>query len=158
MNQEKEILSSIDVNQLKITSSAFEENGLIPSKYTCDGNNISPSLTIENIPKESKSLSIIVEDPDAPVGTWVHWVIWNIPVTGRIKENQAPGVQGINDFRKNNYGGPCPPNGTHRYFFKVFALDTVLELPANTNKHMLEKAMVGHIIASGQLVGLYTRQ
>ena len=147
----------IDYKLLKVSSSAFNDNELIPVKYTCDGANISPPLNVDHIPEEAKSLAIIVDDPDAPVGIWVHWVMWNIPVTHQVKENKAHGIQGINDFGKHKYQGPCPPGGIHRYFFKVYALDDIIELPVNTTKHQLEKAMSEHIIAFGELVGMYAR-
>lgn len=147
-----------DYKLLDITSPAFRNNELIPSKYTCDGINVSPPLNIDDITEEAKSLAIIVDDPDAPRGTWVHWVMWNIPVTHHIKENEAHGIQGMNDFQKHQYGGPCPPSGTHRYFFKVYALDTILDLPANTGKAQLEKVMAEHIISFGELVGLYKKR
>ncbi|WP_018612208.1 YbhB/YbcL family Raf kinase inhibitor-like protein [Segetibacter koreensis] len=147
----------VDFKLLKITSDEFIDNDFIPAKYTCDGLNISPPLNIEHIPEEAKSLAIIVDDPDAPSGTWVHWVMWNVPVTHHIKENESHGTEGLNDFKQNRYGGPCPPSGTHRYFFKIYALDTILDLPANTKKLELEKAMSEHIIAFGELVGLYKR-
>lgn len=147
-----------DYKLLEITSPAFSNNELIPAKYTCDGINVNPPLNIQDITEESKSLAIIVDDPDAPRGTWVHWVMWNIPVTHHIKENEAHGIQGINDFQKHQYNGPCPPAGTHRYFFKVYALDTILDLPANTDKSHLEKVMAEHIISFGELVGLYKKR
>ncbi len=147
----------VDYKLLKVSSSAFNENELIPIKYTCDGANISPPLNIDHIPENAKSLAIIVDDPDAPVGTWVHWVMWNIPVTHQIKENKANGIQGINDFGKHKYQGPCPPGGIHRYFFKVYALNDIIDIPGNTNKHQLEKAISEHIIAFGELVGMYAR-
>jgi len=145
---------------LKIRSPAFEHNGFIPSKYTCDGQDVSPQLNIEGIPSEAKSLVLIVDDPDAPMGTWVHWVVWNIPVTSRtsrIEEASVPGVEGINDFGKHSYGGPCPPSGTHRYFFKVYALDTMLELDPSSKKADVERAMQGHVLAKEELIGLYKR-
>jgi len=148
-------------NGLKISSHAFENNGYIPSKYTCDGRNVNPPLLIEGIPANSKSLALIVDDPDAPVGTWVHWVLWNIePGIKEIKENSIPAgaIQGINDFRKNNYGGPCPPSGTHRYFFKLYALDIILNVSANSTKADLEKAMKGHILQQAEIIGLYKRR
>ena len=151
------LVKEVDYKTLKISSEAFRDNELIPAKYTCDGNNVNPALTIEHVPESVKSLTIIVDDPDAPAGTWVHWIMWNIPVTHRLKENEAHGIQGLNDFKQNKYGGPCPPSGIHRYFFKVYALDTVLDLPANSNKAKLEKAMSDHIIAFGELIGLYKR-
>jgi len=142
---------------MKITSPAFKNNELIPAKYTCDGENISPPLVIENIPDGTKSLALICDDPDAPMGTWVHWVVFDIEVAGEIKENSIPGKQGINDFRKKNYGGPCPPSGTHRYFFKIYALDTKLGLNEGISKKELEKSMNGHILQEAQLIGLYKR-
>jgi Raf kinase inhibitor-like YbhB/YbcL family protein len=148
---------AVDYRLLHLSSTAFKEGGLIPAKYTCDGVNINPALDIIHIPEEAKSLALIVDDPDAPFGTWVHWVVWNIPVTHHIKENEVHGTKGINDFQRNHYVGPCPPSGTHRYFFKVYALDAVLDLPANTKKLQLEKAMSEHIIAFGELTGLYKR-
>lgn len=149
-----------DYKWLKVTSYAFNDQELIPIKYTCDGQNISPPLDIERIPPETKCLVIVVDDPDAPAGTWVHWLIWNIPLTHHIKENESHGMQGTNSFEKKVYCGPCPPdgNGTHRYFFKVYALDCILDLYITSKKHNLEKAMAGHILAFGELVGLYKRQ
>lgn len=146
---------------LKISSPAFENNGYIPSKYTCDGMNINPPFLIENVPASSKSLALIVDDPDAPTGIWVHWVLWNInPETKEIKENDIPSgaKQGLNDFRKSNYGGPCPPSGTHRYFFKLYALDTILNIGQNSTKADLEKAMKGHIVEQARIIGLYKRR
>jgi hypothetical protein len=149
------------MGELKISSPVFENNGNIPVKYTCDGMDVSPPLLIENIPTDSKSLALIVDDPDAPMGTWVHWVLWNInPKTGEIRENTVPegAKQGINDFTKHDYVGPCPPSGTHRYFFKLYALDNLLELGPNSKKADMEKAMKGHIITQTQIVGLYKRK
>lgn len=153
-----EATRAVDYKLLIVTSPVFKENEMIPVKYTCDGINVSPPLNIEHIPEEAKCLALIVDDPDAPIGTWVHWVIWNIPVTHHIKENEVHGTEGINDFQQHHYGGPCPPSGTHRYFFKVYALDALLDLPANTKKLQLEKAMSEHIIAFGELIGLYKRK
>ena len=145
---------------IQITSTAFQNNGNIPRQYTCDGKDINPPLMIANCPQGTKSIALICDDPDAPIGTWVHWVIWNIdPGVKEIKENTVPqgAVQGINDFRKHAYGGPCPPSGTHRYFFKVYALDTMLGISPNSTKADLEKAMKGHILGQGELIGLYKR-
>lgn len=150
--------TAINYKHLNVSSIAFGYESMIPVKYTCDGKNISPPLDIENIPKEAKCLVLIVDDPDAPVATWVHWLVWNIPVTHSIKENTVHGVEGINDFQLHKYRGPCPPSGTHRYFFKVYALNTLLLLPANTKKNQLEKAMSEHIIAFGEIIGLYRRK
>jgi Raf kinase inhibitor-like YbhB/YbcL family protein len=145
---------------LQIISPAFKHNEFIPKKYTCDGEDINPPFRIEDIPSKAKSLSFIVDDPDAPAGTWVHWVVWNInPDTREIKENSVPkgAQQGLNDFRKNDYGGPCPPSGTHRYFFKLYALDTMFNLGSKAKKSDLEEAMKGHILEKAELVGLYRR-
>jgi hypothetical protein len=145
------------MKELTVSSPAFENNKLIPAKYTCDGDNVNPPLTIEGVPDGTKSLVLIVDDPDAPMGTWDHWIVWNIPPTSKIEENTVPGTEGVNDSRKHSYGGPCPPWGTHRYFFKVYALDTKLDLNPNSRKKDVEKAMQGHILAKGELVGLYRR-
>jgi Raf kinase inhibitor-like YbhB/YbcL family protein len=158
MKQQLEATRAIDYKQLKITSSVFDENNFIPAKYSCEGEDVNPPLAIENIPEEAKSLAIIVDDPDARTATWVHWVMWNIPVTHHLKENHIPGVQGINDFGRQKYNGPCPPQGTHHYYFKVYALDGVLDIPEGSNKLQLEKAMSDHIIAFGEIIGLYTRR
>lgn len=149
------------MRELKITSPIFENNDNIPKKYTCDGIDISPPFFIENVPTDAKSLALIVDDPDAPMGTWVHWVLWNInPRTKEIKENRVPegAKQGINDFRKHDYGGPCPPSGTHRYFFKLYALDNLTELSPSSKKADLEQLMKGHIISQTQIIGLYRRK
>lgn len=153
----KEATTVVDFRQLKVSSTAFQNGEMIPLKYTCDGSNVNPPLDIEHIPVEAKCLALIVDDPDAPIGVWVHWVAWNIPVTHHIKENEAHGKEGINDFQQQHYSGLCPPSGTHRYFFKIYALDSLLDLPANTKKPQLEKEMSGHIIAFGELIGLYKR-
>ena len=145
----------ITMDTLEVASPAFENNGFIPAKYTCQGEDINPPLVIKNIPEGTKSLVLFVDDPDAPMGTWVHWVVWNINITGEIKEDTIPGVQGMNDFGRLNYGGPCPPSGVHRYFFKVYALDCLLDLPEGSSKKDVESAMQGHVLASGQLVGRY---
>jgi len=144
-----------------IASPAFPHNGMIPSKYTCDGADVNPPLSFDNIPGKSKSLALIVDDPDAPRGTWVHWVVWNIgPGTMTIAENSVPhgALQGTNDFRKQGYGGPCPPSGTHRYFFKLYALDTLLSLKAGATKAQLVEEMKGHVLGSSELIGLYRRR
>lgn len=146
---------------LKISSSAFEHNKSIPEKYTCDGSNVNPALAFENVPAGARSLALIMDDPDAPAGMFVHWVVWNMdPKTTGIKENTVPAgaAQGINDFRKHNYGGPCPPSGTHRYFFKLYALDTALSISGDSSKTDLEKAMKGHILAESEMIGLYKRK
>ncbi len=143
---------------MKLTSPVFKNNETIPRVYTCDGKDINPVLHIEGVPASAKSLALIVDDPDAPMGMWVHWVVYDIPVTSKIEENSIPGRQGNNDFGRKNYGGPCPPGGEHRYFFKLYALDTQLHLADRTDKQALEKAMEGHILDEAVLVGLYKRQ
>ena len=146
---------------LLIASPAFGPNATIPSKFTCDGPDLSPPLRFENIPEQTRSLALIVDDPDAPRGTWVHWVVWNIPPgTRELPENGLPGgaLQGTNDFRTRKYGGPCPPAGKHRYFFKLYALDTILSLNPGSTKGQLEEAMKGHILDQAELVGLYERR
>lgn len=143
---------------LTITSSAFARNGAIPARYTCDGADMNPPLAISGTPAGTKSLALIMDDPDAPAGTWVHWVVWNIPPeTREIGERSVPAgaVQGINSWSRAGYGGPCPPSGTHRYFFKFHALDTVLDLKPSAGKADLERAMAGHILAKGELMGTY---
>ena len=146
------------MTDLIIKSPAFENNKLIPSKYSCDGEEISPPITVENIPPQTKTLALILDDPDAPRGTFDHWIVWNISPNGKIAENSIPGTQGLNSADQQAYIGMCPPSGTHRYFFKVYALDTKLELKANsTKKKDLEKAMQGHVLAKGELIGLYSR-
>jgi len=142
---------------MKISSPAFKHNENIPAKYTCEGEDISPELIIENIPAGAKSLALIVDDPDAPAGVWVHWVVFDMPVNGRIPENSVPGKLGITNSSSEGYNGPCPPSGTHRYFFKVYALDTLLNLKEGTSKGQLEKTMEGHILDNAELIGLYKR-
>jgi len=144
--------------ELNITSPAFENNGFVPSKYTCDGADVNPPLKIKDVPKGTESLVLIVDDPDAPMGTWDHWIVWNIPPTVAIDEDSVPGIEGMNDFNRHSYGGPCPPSGTHRYFFKVYALDISLHLDSNVRKEDVERAMEGHILAEGEMVGRYSRR
>ena len=150
---------------MKLTSVAFKEGESIPRQYTCEGVNISPPLEWTGVPKEAKSIAIIADDPDAPSGTFTHWVLYNLPADkiGLI-ENTPPaetlpggGRQGENDFHKTGYGGPCPPSGTHRYFFKIYALDSELSLKAGATKTDVEQAMQGHIVARGQLMGRYQK-
>lgn len=143
---------------MRLASPDFKHNELIPKKFTCDGEDINPALIIEDIPKGTKSLSLIVDDPDAPMGIWVHWVVYNIAPLSKIEENSIPGKECINDFRRESYGGPCPPSGTHRYFFKLYALDTELNLNKGSRKETLEKAMQGHILDKAELIGLYKRK
>ncbi len=146
---------------MKIKSSAFENNQTIPSKYTCDGENTSPPLSIAEVPKNTQSLVLIVDDPDAPAGTWVHWTIWNIdPKTKEIPEGSVPsgGGEGITSFGNTGYGGPCPLSGTHRYFFKIYALDIKLELSPDATSSKIEEEINGHILAKDELIGFYSRK
>ncbi len=146
-------------NVMQLTS-VFSDKQAIPSRFTCDGENVNPELNITGVPANTKSLSLIVDDPDAPDGDFVHWVSWNLEAeTLQIKENSLPGgaVVGKNDFGNNSYGGPCPPSGTHRYQFKVYALDIKLDLPAGAGKKELLTAMNGHILSQAMLVGNYGR-
>ena len=152
--------------EIKITSSAFEDGALIPAKYTCDGEDVSPPLQWEAVPEGTKSIALISDDPDAPVGTWIHWVLYNLPA--EVKElaeavpadETLPGGarQGTTDFGRIGYGGPCPPSGTHRYFFKIYALDTDVDLPRGADKSELLEAMQGHILGEGRLMGKYARK
>ena len=157
---EEEIKITGGVVKMKLTSPAFKHNGAMPSEYTCDGEDISPELNIENAPENAKSLALIMDDPDAPAGTWVHWVVWNIPPGTKVisKGTEPKGVQGTTSFGRKGYGGPCPPSGTHRYFFKLYALDTTLGLKEGSSKQDLEKAMQGHIIEKTELMGTYKRK
>jgi len=142
---------------MKLSSPDFNDNELIPKRFTCQGEDVSPTLLIENLPANAKSLVLIVDDPDAPMGTWVHWVVYNIPVTDKIAEDTVPGAQCLNDFGRKDYGGPCPPSGTHRYFFKLYALDAEVTLGDNARKEDLEGVMKPHVIDKAQLLGLYKK-
>jgi hypothetical protein len=148
------------IEELKISSPAFENGGEIPKKYTCDGGNVNPPLKIESAPSNTKSLALVFDDIDSPRRTYVHWILWNIgPIMNEIKENSVPegAVQGMNDFKRRYYGGPCPPGRAHKYVFRIYALDTLLNLNHNSTKKDLEKAMEGHIISRAQLMGIYKR-
>jgi Raf kinase inhibitor-like YbhB/YbcL family protein len=150
---------------MEIKSSAFKTGEMIPGKYTCDNIDISPPLEWTYGPAGTKTYAIICDDPDAPMGTWVHWVIFNIPGNILALTENTPkkdvldngSMQGRNDFGKTGYGGPCPPRGTHRYFFKIYALDTELDTKSGITKKELLKAMEGHVLAEGELVGRYAR-
>src|SRR5688572_12938834 len=142
---------------LTLSSPAFTEGQHIPEKYTCEGENINPQLEIGNIPEGTQSLALIVDDPDAPNGTWTHWLMWDMPVLHTIMENEASGTQGKNNFGNNNYGGPCPPNGTHRYYFRVYALSQKLNLPEGASKDELLKAIEPVKLAKAELMGKYNR-
>jgi hypothetical protein len=154
------------VMTFEIRSPAFASGGTIPTKHTCDGADVSPRLSWTELPAGTKSLALIMDDPDAPVGTWVHWVLYNLPASARELSEGTPATemltsgtkQGINDFRKIGYGGPCPPQGpAHRYFFKLYALDTALNLAPRATKKQLEAAMARHILAQAELIGRYGR-
>ena len=149
---------------MRIESTAFAHNGDIPSKYTCDGENINPPLTFADVPKETRSLALIMHDPDVPTnlrpdGNFDHWVVFNIPPeTTTIGEGElAPGVYGLHTRGKPEYYGPCPPDREHRYFFKLYALDTMLDLPAGVYRKEVEEAMRGHVIEEAELLGHYKR-
>ena len=151
--------------EITLKSPAFSQDSMIPDVYTCKGKDISPPLFWSNIPKGTKTISLICDDPDAPIGTWVHWVVYNIPGSAKGLAEGIPckevledsTVQGKNDFRKTGYRGPCPPFGIHRYYFKIYALDTRLDLKPNATKKELLVAMEGHILAQGQLMGRYKK-
>lgn len=145
---------------ITITSPAFRDGDTIPKKYTCDGEDISPPLAWTGVPEGTQSLALIVDDPDAPAGTWVHWVLYDIPGNLDLLSEDCAGigVDCVSDFRRPGYGGPCPPRGKpHRYFFKLYALDTKLKLPPGARKAEVERAMQGHVLAQGQLIGKYGR-
>lgn len=145
-------------NNMQITSN-FTNNGKIPSIYTCDGENIAPKLKISGIPLEAKTLAIIVDDPDAPAKTWVHWLLFNVQVTSTDMEIEdgATGIEGTNDFKEIGYGGPCPPSGTHRYHFKAYALSDSLDLSKGATREEIEEEMQDKILAQAELVGLYQK-
>lgn len=147
---------------LELTSPAFAAEESIPAKYTCDGQDISPPLEWGEPPQGTESLALIMDDPDAPVGVWDHWLLFNLPAeTRQLDEGAAPPSEsqgGQNSWGRTGYGGPCPPGGTHRYFFKLYALDTVLDIEAGAGKEELLQAMEGHILAQGELMGRYSRQ
>ena len=148
-----------------LSSTAFTEGGPIPQKYSCDGEDISPPMQWTDPPEGTMSFALIADDPDAPVGTWVHWVLYNIPADARSLPEAFPSDADLPDGSKNGenswprlgYGGPCPPGGTHRYFFKIYALDLILDLDARATKEQLLNAMEGHILAESELMGTYTR-
>lgn len=144
---------------MELTSSAFRHETRIPSKYTCDGDDVSPPLEVADVPPGTEMLALVVDDPDAPSGTWDHWIAYDIPVGDAIPEGVAAlGTAGRNSWGRSGYGGPCPPSGTHRYFFTVYALDTRLGLAAGASKAALLEAMEGHVLAEATLMGRYARQ
>jgi Raf kinase inhibitor-like YbhB/YbcL family protein len=160
MNEKGELTMTIQIH-----SAAFAEGGMIPQRYTCDGADVSPDLAWNGTPDDTRSLVLICDDPDAPMGTWVHWVLFNIPPTETGLPAEIPpqaslssgAIHGTNDFNRLGYGGPCPPGGTHRYYFKLYALDIDLELGSGATKAQVENAMRDHILAEGQLMGKYSR-
>ena len=151
---------------LALTSSAFTAGSPIPLKYTCDGDDVSPPLNWDNVPQNTESLVLIVDDPDAPAGTWVHWVLFNVPPATRALAEAIPADaeladgsrHGMNGWKRRDFGGPCPPSGTHRYFFRLYALDSMLDLNAGASKQDVLAAMEGHILSQGELMGTYVRQ
>lgn len=156
----KDILSKVKEGKMKITTD-FEHNGNIPSKYTCDGDDLAPVLTVSDVPKEAQELVLIVDDPDAPMGTWVHWVVYNIPPETKeinYKNLPADAKQGKTDFGRIGWGGPCPPNGTHRYFFKLYAINKKLDLVEGATKSQVEKEIKDNIVEKAEIIGLYKRQ
>lgn len=149
----------IKEGNMKITS-VFAHNENIPSIYTCDGQDLAPVLTVSEIPSNTQELVLIVDDPDAPMGTFVHWLVYNLPPnTTKIDNKNLPAEakQGMTDFGRASWGGPCPPSGTHRYFFKIYAIDKKLNLPVGLTKNELEKSIRGHVIEQAELIGLYKR-
>ena len=149
------------MKQMILTSPVFADKGIIPSQYTCDGEDINPPLVFSNVPEDASSLVLIVKDPDAPGKTWVHWVVFNIdPATVRVLDDSVPGrgIEAVTDFGNKGYGGPCPSNGMHRYNFKLFALDTTLDLTEDVTLVELENAMAHHIMEEAELTALYSRE
>ncbi len=147
---------------LLLTSSAFQQAGFIPRKYTCDGEDLSPALTWRDAPAQTNSFVLIVDDPDAPVGMWDHWLLFNLPATVRelpegVAALPAGTQEGVNSWGRLGYGGPCPPDKMHRYFFKLYALDTQLDLPRGVDKAQIEAVMLGHVLAQTELMGKYDR-
>lgn len=148
------------VGKLVLASPSFVENGLIPRRYTCDGDNTNPPILISSVPTHAKSLVLIMDDPDVPSGLWIHWIKFNIPAGIKAIDEgvEPPGVSGKGTSGHTSYDGPCPPSGTHRYVFKIYALDIMLNLLPGVSKEELESGMAGHILASGELTGLYSRK
>jgi Raf kinase inhibitor-like YbhB/YbcL family protein len=152
--------------QIKVTSAVFHEGDMIPKRYTCDGANVSPPLAWTGVPQNTKSIAVLCDDPDAPMGTWVHWIMFNLPASARDLPEHVPtdlvlksgAKQGAGDSGRIGYDGPCPPGGTHRYYFKVYALDRQLDLEPGVRKGPFAKAIEGHILAQGHLMGKYSRR
>ncbi|MFA5276271.1 MAG: YbhB/YbcL family Raf kinase inhibitor-like protein [Candidatus Omnitrophota bacterium] len=143
---------------MKLTSPSFANNEYIPPKFSCQGDDVNPELLIKDIPANTKTLALLVVDPDAPSGLWTHWVVYNIPLLSRITEASVPGVQGLNSAGENSFHGPCPPSGTHRYIFKVFALDSELKFKSPPDNDAFTEAIAGHVIEETQLTGLFTHK
>lgn len=154
-------LEGFGSGRMRVSSPAFAQNGPIPASHTCDGGDVIPPFEIFGVPEGAKSLALVVDDPDAPIGTWTHWTLWNVaPTVTRIEEGRVPGdaAQGATSYGEAGYRGPCPPFGTHRYFFKLYALDAVLTLPPSTDPRALLSAMEPHVIDTAGLVGTYRRK
>jgi Raf kinase inhibitor-like YbhB/YbcL family protein len=152
--------SSAPKSKMTVLSPAFQAGGKIPDQFTCKGSNINPALQFDGIPAGTKSLALVVDDPDAPEGLFSHWLLWNLdPTTTQIAEKSVPNgaVQGSNDFGKPGYSGPCPPSGTHRYFFRLFALDQKLNLKSGAKRHEVDKAIAGHVLGRGEIMGRYSK-
>jgi Raf kinase inhibitor-like YbhB/YbcL family protein len=145
------------IHMLTLSCPDFGDNQNIPAKFTCDGPNMNPELHIAGIPEKTLSMTLILDDPDAPRGTWTHWILFNIPPATTVHENSSPGTEGTTDFEETTYGGPCPPSGSHHYYFRLYCLDTKLNLKKGANRKEVENAMKGHIIASATLSGHYRR-
>jgi Raf kinase inhibitor-like YbhB/YbcL family protein len=152
------LFAVVAIAPLKVSSPAFGNGDFIPDEYTCTGSNVNPHLEINGVPSSAQSLALIMDDPDAPNGTFVHWVMWNIPVNGKISRNFVPGTVGVNSKGENKYTGPCPPTGIHHYHFKFYGLDTKLSIPETSDKTALLIAMQGHIVGEGELIGLYRKE
>ena len=151
------VLTKVTPYQLTVTSPSFKDGRKIPMQYTCEGKNVSPALNISELPAGTKTIALSAFDPDAPNGGMLHWLAWNLPATNEIREGSKTGTQGLNGKKEKGYTGPCPPSGTHHYNFHVYALDTELQLADDASKEALEKAMQGHILAEGELTGLYKK-
>lgn len=150
------IMETKVIENLKLSSPAFSAGDTIPEKYTCDGEDVNPPLEIGDFPEGTQSLVLHVNDPDAPSGNWTHWLVYDMPLLHTIEENSTPGTVGMNDFGEVKYGGPCPPIGTHRYFFRLYALDTRLSLPPASTRDDVLAQMENHIIGTGELMGLFS--
>ncbi len=159
-------VATVGMEEMRLTSPAFAEGDAIPAQYTCNGADVSPPLRWNALPVGTRALALICDDPDAPLGTWVHWVLFNLPPSlGGLPEGvpaqktpEVGGMHGMNSWRRIGYGGPCPPSGTHRYYFRLYALDTLLNLDSNATAKDVQAAMQGHVLGMAQLMGRYSRQ